>query len=161
MDDTIIPPRVKISGLYVNSILAKTEAVMGGYDEAILLNQNGEVSEGSGENLFLVNDGVIHTPLVSDNNLMGITRDCVIELAHSKMNLTVVERTIRRSELYLADELFLTGTAAHVTPVGQLDNRLIGSGEGGSITNNLRELYLDCIRGNNSKYSRWCTGVTV
>lgn len=161
MDDTIIPPRVKISGLYVNSILAKTEAVMGGYDEAILLNQNGEVSEGSGENLFLVNDGVIHTPLVSDNNLMGITRDCVIELARSEMNLTVVERTIRRSELYLADEIFLTGTAAHVTPVGQLDNRLIDSGEVGSVTNDLRELYLDCIRGNNDKYSRWCTGVTL
>ena len=120
VDDTIIPPRVKISGHYVNSILAKTEATLSGFDEAIMLTQDGDVSEGSGENLFLVSNGVIHTPLVADNNLTGITRDSAIRIATDELGLDIVERRIRRSELYLADEIFLTGTAAHVTPVGEL-----------------------------------------
>ena len=161
MDDTIIPPRVKISGLYVNSILAKTEASLAGYDEAILLNQDGNVSEGSGENLFLVDDGVIHTPLVSDNNLTGITRDSAMELLRREMGMEVVERTIRRSELYFADEVFLTGTAAHIVPVGELDNRPIGDGQAGPVAEQLRGIYLDCIRGNNLEYIDWCTAVPL
>jgi len=161
MDDTIIPPRVKISGHYVNSILAKTEAVLGGFDEAIMLNQDGSVSEGSGENLFLITQGVLHTPLVADNNLTGITRDSTIQLAQSELGLEVVERRIRRSELYLADEVFLTGTAAHITPVGHLDNRPIGDGDIGPITTRLRELYLGCIRGNNQDYTHWCSAVPL
>lgn len=161
MDDTIIPPRVKISGHYVNSILAKTEAVLGGFDEAIMLNQDGSVSEGSGENLFLITQGVLHTPLVADNNLTGITRDSTIQLAQSELGLEVVERRIRRSELYLADEVFLTGTAAHITPVGHLDSRPIGDGDIGPITTRLRELYLDCIRGNNQDYAHWCSAVPL
>ena len=161
MDDTIIPPRVKISGHYVNSILAKTEATLGGFDEAIMLNQDGSVSEGSGENLFLITQGVLHTPLVAENNLTGITRDSAIQLAQSELGLEIVERRIRRSELYLADEVFLTGTAAHITPVGHLDNRPIGDGDVGPITARLRELYLGCIRGNNPDYAHWCSAVRL
>ena len=160
IDDTIIPPRVKISGHYVNSILAKTEAVLAGFDEAIFLNQDGSVSEGSGENLFMVYNGTLFTPLVSENNLTGITRDSIWTLANKELGLDVVERRIRRSEIYLADEVFLTGTAAHVTPVGELDNRTIGNGTVGEITKTLRDAYLKIIRGDNSKYEYWTTAIT-
>lgn len=160
IDDTVIPSRVKIAGHYVNSILAKTEAVLGGFDEAIFLNQDGSVSEGSGENLFVVSKGVIHTPLVSENNLTGITRDCAWTLTERELGIEIVERRIRRSELYLADEVFLTGTAAHITPVGELDNRPIGNGGIGPITQKLRDLYLNLIRGGNPKYEHWITAVT-
>ena len=156
VDDTIIPPRVKISGHYVNSILAKTEATLSGFDEAIMLTQDGNVSEGSGENLFLVSNGVLYTPLVGDNNLTGITRDSAIRIATDELGLNIVERQIRRSELYLADEIFLTGTAAHVTPVGELDVRPIGEGGVGPITQKINEMYLDIIAGNNPKYMDWC-----
>ena len=161
VDDTIIPPRVKISGHYVNSILAKTEATLSGFDEAIMLTQDGNVSEGSGENLFLVSNGVIHTPLVADNNLTGITRDSAISIAVDELGLKIVERQIRRSELYLADEIFLTGTAAHVTPVGELDMRPIGEGGVGPITQKINEMYLDIISGNNPKYMDWCSAVPL
>ena len=161
MDDTVIPPRVKISGHYVNSILAKTEAVLGGFDEAIMLTQNGDVSEGSGENLFMVTKGVIYSPLVGDNNLTGITRDSAMTLARNELGLEIVERSIRRSELYLADEVFLTGTAAHVTPVGTLDSRNIGNGGVGPITKKIRDMYLEAIRGNSKKYLDWCTEVPL
>jgi branched-chain amino acid aminotransferase len=160
IDDTVIPPRVKISGHYVNSILAKTEAVLAGFDEAIFMNQDGGVSEGSGENLFMVSKGVLYTPLVGDNNLIGITRDSAWRLAEEELGLKIVERGIRRSELYLADEVFLTGTAAHITPVGELDNRPIGNGGVGPITQRLRDIYLGLIRGNNPKYSDWTVAIT-
>ena len=159
IDDTIIPPRVKISGHYVNSILAKTEATLAGFDEAIMLTQDGNVSEGSGENLFLVSNGVIHTPPVADNNLTGITRDSAVRIATDELGLEIVERPIRRSELYLADEIFLTGTAAHVTPVGELDMRAIGSGGIGPVTRRISDMYMSAISGNNPKYIDWCTGI--
>ena len=159
IDDTIIPPRVKISGHYVNSILAKTEATLAGFDEAIMLTQDGNVSEGSGENLFLVSNGVIHTPPVADNNLTGITRDSAVRIATDELGLEIVERQIRRSELYLADEIFLTGTAAHVTPVGELDMRAIGSGGIGPVTRRISDMYMSAISGNNPKYIDWCTGI--
>ena len=161
MDDTIIPTRVKIAGHYVNSILAKTEATLAGFDEAIMLTQDGNVSEGTGENLFLVSGGAIHTPPVSDNNLVGITRDSAMPLAREELGLEIIERTIRRSELYLADEVFLTGTAAHITPVGSLDNRPIGDGGVGAVTRKLSDLYLELIRGNNPKYVNWSTAVSL
>ena len=161
MDDTIIPPRVKIAGHYVNSILAKTEAVMAGFDEAIMLNQDGTVSEGTGENLFMVTNGVIHTPPVADNNLVGITRDSASQLARNEFGLEVVERSIRRSELYLADEVFLTGTAAHIQGVGYLDSRPIGDGQTGPVTRSIQESYAEVVRGNNAKYLHWCSGVSV
>ena len=161
IDDTVIPPRVKISGHYVNSILAKTEATLAGFDEAIMLTQGGDVSEGSGENLFMVTDGSIFTPPVADNNLEGITRDSAINLAKDELGIDVVERRIRRSELYLADEVFLTGTAAHITPVGSLDRRPIGNGGIGPITQRIRDVYVDLIRGENPRYLNWCTEVPL
>ena len=161
IDDTIIPPRVKISGHYVNSILAKTEATLAGFDEAIMLTQDGDVSEGSGENLFMVVNGSIFTPPVADNNLTGITRDSAITLAKDLLGIEVVERRIRRSELYLCDEVFLTGTAAHITPVGSLDRRPIGKGGVGPITTKLRDAYVEVIKGDNPDYIRWCTEVPL
>ena len=161
IDDTVIPPRVKIPGHYVNSILAKTEATLGGFDEAIMLTQDGNVSEGSGENLFMVQNGILYTPLVAHNNLAGITRDSAMTLAKQELGLETVEREIRRSELYLADEVFLTGTAAHITPVGELDNRPIGDGGVGPITKSLSDFYVEIIRGNNPKYLDWCEEIPL
>lgn len=156
VDESMVPPRVKISGMYVNGILAKTDAVLAGYDEAILLNQDGSVSEGTGENLFVVRDGVLATPPISDNALPGITRECVIQMAKNELGMETQVRSIRRGELYLADEVFLTGTAAHLTPVGEIDNRRIGSGEVGPIARALQEIYFEAIRGRNPKYRHWC-----
>ena len=161
VDDTNVPPRLKISGTYVNGILAKTEATLAGFDEAIMLTQDGFVSEGSGENLFMINDGVIITPPVSDNNLTGITRDSAIEIAKRELGIEVIEARIRRSELYFADEVFLTGTAAHIQAVGTLDNRKIGSGASGPITNKINEIYQMAIRGQNPDYIDWCTAVNI
>lgn len=158
-DDAIMPTGVKITGLYTTSILAKTEAVTAGYDEAVLLNWDGTVSEGSGENIFMVSEGRISTPSETDNCLLGITRDSVIELAKKELGLKVVERRIHRSELYLADEVFLTGTAAHITSMGELDNRPIGDGETGPVTRKLQEVYFATVKGDNPDYSDWCTPV--
>ena len=157
VDDPMIPARLKISGIYVNSILAKTEAAMAGFDEAIILNQDGHVCEGSGENIFVVENGRLITPILEDNVLPGITRDTVIQLAQSDLGLEVVERSIDRSELYLADEVFLTGTAAHLTPVIQLDNRDIGDGKPGAVSLQLQRMYFDIVLGRNPKYLHWCT----
>ena len=158
--DSVIPPSIKIGGLYVNSILAKTEAVNNGFDEAILLNDRGQVSEGTGENLFLLKKGKLSTPSIADSVLPGITRDTVIELAQNELGIEVVERSITRSELYLADELFLTGTAAHLTAVGSVDNINVGEGTMGPATRQLQEMYFDVVRGKNSKYLHWCTPAT-
>tara|TARA_Y100000996_G_C22558117_1_gene656321 strand:+ start:2385 stop:3311 length:927 start_codon:yes stop_codon:yes gene_type:complete len=157
VDDTNVPPRLKISGTYVNGILAKTEATLAGFDEAIMLTQDGFVSEGSGENIFVVIDGNIYTPPVSDSNLAGITRDSAIQIAQSELGLKVTERRIRRSELYLADEVFLTGTAAHIQGVGYLDNRIIGNGNKGMVTSKIDDIYQNAIRGNHKDYLHWCT----
>jgi len=157
VDDPMIPPRFKISGIYVNSILAKTEATLAGFDEAILLNQDGHVCEGTGENIFIVVDGKLHTPALEDNVLQGITRNTVIELARNELGLEVVERRIDRSELYTADECFLTGTAAHLTPVVAIDNRTIADGRPGPISTALQKLYFDVVRGRVPKYIHWCT----
>jgi len=159
-DDTMMPTGVKLSGLYTTGILAKTEAVMAGFDEAIVLNHDGTVSEGTGENLFMVRDGVLHTPSETDNCLLGITRACVIELAQEEFGIEVVERRMHRSELYLADEVFLTGTAAHLTAVGELDNRKIGTGEMGPIAKKLQDMYFDIVVGNNPKYMHWLEEMT-
>jgi len=156
IDDNMIPPRAKICGLYVNSALAKTEAWENGFEEAILLTHDGHVSEGSGENIFLVMNGKLVTPPTTDNILMGITRDTVMKLAKNEMGIETVERQIDRSELYIADECFLTGTAAHVTPVIEIDHRKVGSGGVGKVTHELQRLYFDVIRGKNRKYIDWC-----
>jgi branched-chain amino acid aminotransferase len=156
IDDNMIPPRAKITGLYVNSALAKTEAADNGFDEAIMLTHEGHVSEGSGENVFLVMDGSLITPPSSDNILIGITRDTVIKLAKWELGIETTERQIDRSELYIADECFLTGTAAHVTPVLEIDHRKIGNGQVGSITKKLQDLYFNIVQGRNKKYLDWC-----
>jgi branched-chain amino acid aminotransferase len=157
VDDPMIPARLKICGIYVNSILAKTEATMAGFDEAIILNQDGHVCEGSGENLFVISNGRMITPSLEDNVLPGITRDTVVELAETELGLKVQERSIDRSELYLADEVFLTGTAAHLTPVVELDHRLIADGNAGPVSSKLQKMYFDIVVGRNEKYRHWCT----
>ena len=159
--DVAVPSNTKIAGIYTTNILAKTDAVSKGFDEAILLAANGNVSEGSGENLFMVKDGVMHTPPIGDNCLMGITRSSVIQLAREGYGMEVRERSIQRSELYAADEVFLCGTAAHITPVGELDNRAIGDGRAGDITTKLQSTYFDVIRGVDEKYHHWSTAVKI
>jgi len=160
VDDPMIPARLKICGIYVNSILAKTEATLAGFDEAIILNHDGHVCEGSGENLFLVEDGRLHTPSLEDNVLPGITRDTVIQLARSELGLEVVERSIDRSELYLADEVFLTGTAAHLTPVIELDSRPIADGKSGPLSSQLQKMYFNIVAGRDPRYIHWCTAAS-
>ena len=159
--DSSMPTGVKLTGLYTTNILAKTEAVSAGFDEAILLNQDGTVSEGSGENLFMIQNDKLITPTETDNALLGITRDSVIELVTKEIGLEVQQRRIHRSELYLSDEIFLTGTAAHVTSVGELDNREIGTGEIGIITKQIQDLYFSVVVGENSKYLDWCTQISM
>jgi len=149
-------PQAKITGLYVNNALAKTEAIENGFDEAIMLTSDGYVSEGSGENIFLVIDGKLVTPPSYDLMLVGITRDTVIKLAQNELGIETIERRVDHSELYTAEECFLTGTAANVTPVAEIDYRKIGSGE---ITKKLQQIYLEIIQGNNPKYLEWCTPV--
>jgi len=156
-DDNVIPPQAKITGIYANNALAKTEAVENNYDEAIMLSPVGYVSEGSGENIFLVIDGKLVTPPGYNNILMGITRNTVIELAQKELGVETIERPISRSELYTAQECFMTGTAAHLTPIAEIDQRKIGDGEIGKITRKLQKLYQDVIRGNHPKYLHWCT----
>ena len=155
--DTGIPARAKITGIYANSALAKTEAQLNGFDEAIMLDERGHISEGSGENIFVVMDDRVITPPPSSDILVGITRDTVMTLVREELGLDVVERDIDRTELYIADECFMTGTAAHVTPVVELDRRKIGDGKMGPVTARLVELYFDIITGRHAKYAHWCT----
>lgn len=159
IDDNIIPPRAKVTGLYVNSALAKTEAQLNGFDEAIMLTPDGHVAEGSGENIFIVVNGQLVTPPVHDNILVGITRETVITLAREELGIETKERPVDRSELYIADECFMTGTAAHVTPVVEVDRRMVGDGRVGPITKEIQRLYFDVVRGRNEKYLSWCLPV--
>jgi branched-chain amino acid aminotransferase len=156
-DDNVIPPQVKVTGIYVNNALAKTEAVSNGFDEAIMLSADGHVSEGSGENIFLVIDNKLVTPPHYQSILLGISRNTVIELAKKELGIETIERPIDRAELYTAQECFMTGTAAHITPVSEIDHRLVGNGEIGEITRKLQRIYADVIRGSNPKYMHWCT----
>jgi branched-chain amino acid aminotransferase len=155
VDDTMIPPRGKICGIYVNSALAKTEAWENGFEEAILLTHDGHVCEGSGENIFLVSGGKLITPPPSDNILLGITRDTVMKLAKNELGIDTIERQVDRSELYLAEECFFTGTAAHIAPILEIDRRPIGTGEIGKMTAKLQKLFAKVMLGKNSKYSDW------
>ncbi len=148
----------KICGQYVTSILAKREAIKDGYDEAIMLDTRGFVAECTGENIFTIKDGIIRTPPTSSPILPGITRDSVIQLARD-MNLDVREEKFTRDYVYLADEVFLTGTAAEVTPVREVDNRPVGAGKPGPITQRLQKAYFDAVRGNDEHYKRWLTVV--
>ena len=149
--------KAKANGNYMNSIMANTEATRDGYDEAILLDAQGYVAEGSGENIFTVRDGVLYTPAL-DVALDGITRRSVIAIA-SEMGLKVVEKRLTRDELYVADEVFFTGTAAEVTPIREIDGRQIGIGERGPITSEIQQRYFDIVQGKNPKYRDWLTYV--
>jgi branched-chain amino acid aminotransferase len=159
IDDTMAPVRTKCTGLYVNSALAKSEALQAGFDEAILLTHDGHVSEGSAENLFIVRKGAIITPSPSENILEGITRASVIHLAQEELGIEVQERSIDRTELYVADEVFLVGTGAQVAPVVEIDRRPVGDGEPGPMTLRLQQLYLDVVTGKSAKYGDWLTPV--
>jgi branched-chain amino acid aminotransferase len=150
--------KAKMMGQYTNSILAKREAKLGGYDEAILLDPTGYVSEGSGENIFIVRKGCLCTPPLSSSILAGITRDTVLTLAREE-GLAVHEERITRDELYLADEVFFTGTAAEVTPIREVDNRSIGEGKPGPITKRLQARYFDVVRGSDNTHPEWLTPV--
>ncbi|MBW8011986.1 MAG: branched-chain amino acid transaminase [Chloroflexi bacterium] len=155
VDDNMIPARGKIAGAYVNTAFIKTDAIRAGFDEALVLNVDGHISEGSAENVFMLRDGVIYTPRITDNILEGITRRTIIELAREELGYEVVERSIDRTEIYLCDEFFMTGTAAQVTAVTMVDHRPIGNGEMGPVAAQLRELYMDAVRGKLEKYRHW------
>ncbi len=159
IDDNMIPARGKISGAYANSALIKTDAARAGFDEALVLTQDGHLSEGSAMNLFIVRDNVLITPSVTENILEGITRRTVIELARNELKLTVVERPIDRTEIYICDELILTGTAAQVTVATRVDHRPIGNGVMGPVGEGLRKLFEGVVRGNNPKYAHWNVAV--
>ena len=149
--------KAKANGNYMNSNLAHREAEMDGYDEALLLDVDGFVSEGSGENIFIVRDGKLYTPDPS-SALVGLTRDTIIQLA-GEIGLQVIEKRITRDEVYIADEAFFTGTAAEVTPIRELDNRVIGEGTRGPITAKLQTMYFDCVYGRAAAHTDWLTPV--
>jgi len=151
--------RAKYSGTYANSILANLEATEHGYDEGLLLDVDGFVAEGSGENLFMVKDGRIYEPELN-SALIGITRESIITLAQD-MGYTVATKRITRDDLYIADEAFFTGTAAEVTPIRELDGRIIGSGQRGPITAQLQKAFFDCVNGKSEKHAAWLTSVAA
>ncbi|HLA65242.1 MAG TPA: aminotransferase class IV, partial [Candidatus Saccharimonadales bacterium] len=157
-DDNAIPARAKITGSYVNGALAKSEAQLNGFDEAIMLTQEGAVSEGSAENIFLVVDGTLITPPVTDNVLEGITRRHLLDVAVN-LGIPLVERSVDRTELYTADEVFLCGTGAQLAPVVEIDRRKVGGGVPGPITRRLHEVYFDAVRGRIDAYRHWLTPV--
>ncbi|PIT58553.1 branched-chain amino acid transaminase [Snodgrassella alvi] len=147
--------KAKANGNYMNSIMANTEATRNGYDEAIMLDSNGFVAEGSGENIFIINDGKLYTPAL-DAALDGITRRTVMAIA-ADMQLTITEKRITRDEVYCADEVFFTGTAAEVTPIREVDGRVIGCGTRGSLTTEIQQRYFEIVHGKNAKYESWLT----
>jgi len=147
--------KAKANGNYMNSILAHQEAAMDGYDEALLLDVDGFVAEGSGENIFIIRNGKLYTPDLT-SALEGITRDTILQLA-AEIGLTVIEKRITRDEVYSADEAFFTGTAAEVTPIRELDHRNIGTGTAGPITKQLQKMYFDAVTGKSAKHADWLT----
>lgn len=159
LSDNMLPPRTKATGGYLNSALASIEALQNGYDEAILLTDDGYVCEGPGENIFMYKKGKLVTPPPNDNILEGITRDVVMLLAKEELGVEVVERSIARTELYGADEVFFSGTAMEVTPVVEIDNRKIGDGKPGEFCKKIKELFFGLTTGKNPKYSHFCTPV--
>ncbi len=156
--DPAIPSRAKIVGSYVNPAFSKTEAMLNGFDEALVLSDDGHVSEGSAENIFMIRDGVVHTPPVSDDILEGITRGGIMEICR-ELGIPVVERSIDRSEMYIADEAFFTGTGAQISPIIEVDRRRLGSGAVGPITRVVKDRYFDIVRGRVPAYAHWVTPI--
>jgi len=159
LSDNAIPARAKTTGSYVNSALARSEAELAGFDESIVLRENGTVSEGSAMNIFMVKDGRLITPPENSDLLVGITRNSVMELAGEELGMQVIERDIARTELYVCDELFFTGTGAQVAPVRSVDRRLVGNGKPGPVSKKLQDIYFEVVQGKVAKYRRWCTPV--
>lgn len=159
VSDSAIPARAKITGAYVNSALAKSEAVRRGYDEAITLTTDGSVAEGSAENIFIVRNGTLATPPISDDILEGVTRQLLMTFARTELGREVVERSIDRTELYAADEILLCGTGAEIAGVVEIDDRVVGAGQPGAITRELQRLYISAARGEIPKYADWSVPV--
>ena len=159
IDDNAVPARAKITGSYINSALSKTAAAHAGCDEAIVLTQAGHVSEGSAENLFLVRDGKLVTPRATDSILEGITRDVVVDIARAEFGIETEVRKVDRTELYVADEAFFCGTGVQIEPIVEIDNRLVGTGTVGPVTQQIHDLYFDIVRGKVEKYRHWCLPV--
>lgn len=155
-DGNALPSRAKLSGSYVHSAVARAHALGSGFDEAIMLSSRGYVSEGTGENVFLVLDGKLITPCAGEDLLAGITRDTLITLSERELGLSAIERTVNRSELYVADEVFLCGTAAEITPVLEVDGHRVGDGSPGPVTRRLREIYGEVVHAERPQYSDWC-----
>ncbi len=159
VDDNAIPPRTKAGGAYMNTALMVTDSRQMGFDDAIALNHDGTVSEGSAMNLFLVRNNTLITPGNTDNILEGITRDSLMTLAKNELGLSTQQRTVDRTELYMADEAFFCGTGAQVAPIGHIDNRAVGDGTPGPITQQLQQLYFKAVHGHLPQYAHWCTVV--
>ena len=157
--DRAIPPRGKITGAYANTSLAKTESLLGGFDEALFLDDRGHIAEGSAENFFMVMDGKLITPSLSDDALVGITRHTLMTIAKNELGIETEQRSIDRSEVYGADEVFVCGTGAEVSPVIEIDHHPVGDGKIGPISEKIKKLYLDIVRGKNPEYSNWLTKV--
>lgn len=161
VDDTAIPARGKVNGAYVNSALVKSDAMLSGFDDAIVLNQDGHVSEGSAANFMMIRDGALVTPPITSNLLEGITRRTIMQLAQDELGLQVVERNIDRTELYIAEEAFFCGTGVQIAAIDSIDHRTVGSGGTGPITKQLRDLYFKVVTGEAPKYKDWLTPVPV
>lgn len=160
VSDNAIPSRAKLSGSYINSALAKLEASTRGYDEAIFLSDDGHVAEGSAMNLFIVRNGVLITPAFSENILEGITRRTIIKIAED-MGIPTMDRVVDRTELYVADEAFFSGTGAQVAWINKIDDRVIADGKRGPVTSKLQDTFFEIVRGKNDKYAEWCTKIQI
>lgn len=158
-DDNAIPPRAKITGCYANTALIVTDAKLSGFDDAIVLSPDGHVTEGSAMNLFLVQDGKLVTSNTTDNILVGVTRNTIIQIAKEELGIETIEREIDRTELYISDEAFYCGTGAQVSPITKIDHRELGDGKVGPIAQQLQKLYFDVVRGKVEKYKKWCTPI--
>jgi branched-chain amino acid aminotransferase len=161
VDDNAIPPCAKTGGSYMNTAVMITDAKRQGYDELISLTQEGHVSEGSAMNLFMVRKGKLVTPAITENILEGVTRDSIITLAKNELGLEIEERVVNRTELYRADELFFTGTAAQVAPITKIDSRPVGTGKVGEITSALQKIYFDVVKNKAPRYADWCSLVKL
>lgn len=159
ISENMVPARFKLCGIYVNSAIARTEAMQRGFDEAIMLNSDGHVAEGSAENIFIIREGSLITPTVADDILEGITRRCVIDICRSDLGINVIERKIDRSELYICDEVFLCGTGAQVSPVIEVDGHKVGNGMIGPITKKIQDNYFRIVKGEDDRYKNWLSPV--
>lgn len=159
LDDNAIPPRAKVGGAYANTALIITDSLKSGFDEALTLSNDGHVTEGSAMNFYLVQNNKLITTKITDNILVGITRDTVKEMAQRELGFEVIEREIDRTELYISDEAFFCGTGAQVSPITKIDNRPLGDGNIGPVTKKIQDLYFEIVRGNVDKYKHWCTPI--